>query len=261
MNAKREAGLVDNSEQQDTEEEGNNQYVLAQIELINVVSAELQSGKVLDMNEKNECFNKFLGNEDQLNYKRMLKPIILQNIPDVAFTRPSQQNKPEKVSLSRIKEDAADQQFSLDKANVLLRASKILREELLRSDNNWKFEGDFENFELSNIFITFIRWLLVGPKLISEGQNEKDVSLLVSNMSQILYSGVKSKCQAEYKHQRKFYKTRETPFSVGLGLYIHNRTRSRELLDCLSSLNLSISYEKNPNNTNTLSKCSLQHHG
>ena len=42
MNAKREAGLVDNSEKQDTEEEGNNQYALVQIELITARSADLQ---------------------------------------------------------------------------------------------------------------------------------------------------------------------------------------------------------------------------
>ena len=53
MNAKWEAGLVDNSEHQDIEEEGNNQFVLAQIELTNAVNADLQWEKVLDINEIN----------------------------------------------------------------------------------------------------------------------------------------------------------------------------------------------------------------
>ena len=36
----------------------------------------------------------------------------------------------------------------------------------------------------------------------------------------------------------------ETPFSVGLGIYVHKETRSKKLLECLSDLGLSISYDK-----------------
>ena len=41
-----------------------------------------------------------------------------------------------------------------------------------------------------------------------------------------------------------YYKCRETPFSVGLGMHVYYRIRSKELLDCLSNLNLSITYDK-----------------
>ena len=36
----------------------------------------------------------------------------------------------------------------------------------------------------------------------------------------------------------------ETPLSVGLGLVVHQRTRSKELIDTLNSMNLSITYDK-----------------
>ena len=36
----------------------------------------------------------------------------------------------------------------------------------------------------------------------------------------------------------------ETPLNVGLGLYIHQKTRSKELIDVLSDLNISINYDK-----------------
>ena len=54
IHVKREAGVVDKNKQQDLEEESSNQYTIAQIELINYVSAEMQSGKVLDMNASKE---------------------------------------------------------------------------------------------------------------------------------------------------------------------------------------------------------------
>ena len=36
----------------------------------------------------------------------------------------------------------------------------------------------------------------------------------------------------------------ETPLNVGVGLYLHQTTRSKKFIDMFSSLNLSISYEK-----------------
>ena len=41
-----------------------------------------------------------------------------------------------------------------------------------------------------------------------------------------------------------FYQAKQTPFSVGLGLYIHKKTRSKELIDSLSQMHLCINYQK-----------------
>ena len=41
-----------------------------------------------------------------------------------------------------------------------------------------------------------------------------------------------------------FYQNKQTPFNVGLGRYIHQKTRSKELIDSLSQLNLCINYPK-----------------
>ena len=50
--------------------------------------------------------------------------------------------------------------------------------------------------------------------------------------------------QAVEESNRGMYQNIETPLSVGLGLYIHQRTRSKELLDMFSEMNLSISSKK-----------------
>ena len=102
----------------------------------------MESGSVLDMNEINSAYNRFLGNTDhQINYKRDLKNLITNNIPEVAYTKPQQKNKPEKVSLAKKKEEAANNFFSYDKLNMLFQASIVLRKELL-TDKNW---NDFED--------------------------------------------------------------------------------------------------------------------
>ena len=44
--------------------------------------------------------------------------------------------------------------------------------------------------------------------------------------------------------ERDMHKTTETPLSVGMGLLVHQKTRSKELADLLSNMNLSVSYGK-----------------
>ena len=55
---------------------------------------------------------------------------------------------------------------------------------------------------------------------------------------------MKSKRQVQYDSHHKMRSTVETPLNVGIGLYIHQRTRSKELIEVFSDLNLSINYDK-----------------
>ena len=41
-----------------------------------------------------------------------------------------------------------------------------------------------------------------------------------------------------------FYDTKETPFSVGLGLLVYKKSRSRDIVNILAKLNMSIDYGK-----------------
>ena len=145
--AQREAESLEKAQHEEGGHGEDIQKLLAEIELINVVKADLESGAVLDMNEINSAYNRFLGNTDhQTNYKRDLKNLITNNIPEVAYTKPQQKNKPEKVSLAKKKEEAANQFFSYASLNMLFQASTVLRKELLKTDKKWKFKGDYEDF-------------------------------------------------------------------------------------------------------------------
>ena len=59
---------------------------------------------------------------------------------------------------------------------------------------------------------------------------------------------MKSNRQANYQphqlYKNESYITRETPLSVGLGLYIYQKTRSKTLLDVLSGLHLTVPMKK-----------------
>ena len=70
----------------------------------------------------------------------------------------------------------------------------------------------------------------------------------MSIVTQMIIQLFKTRRQVNYQaveeSNRGMYQNIETPLSVGLGLYIHQRTRSKELLDMFSEMNLSISSKK-----------------
>ena len=41
-----------------------------------------------------------------------------------------------------------------------------------------------------------------------------------------------------------FRKKAETPFSLGLGIYVHKEARSKKFIECSSDLGFSVSYDK-----------------
>ena len=50
--------------------------------------------------------------------------------------------------------------------------------------------------------------------------------------------------QVTQNTESSYRDTVETPFPVGLGILVHKETRNKKIIECLSDLGLSISYEK-----------------
>ena len=76
---------------------------------------------------------------------------------------------------------------------------------------------------------TLIKWIIAGPR--NELQTEKRkrcIDQTANNITQFIYQATKSDSQLRYKptsnSNRTFYNTKETPFSVGLGLLTHKKT-------------------------------------
>ena len=92
-----------------------------------------------------------------------------------------------------------------------------------------------------------LKWIIVGPKSNIDlcAIKKKAIDTSVRNISEIIMNSVKTKRQVKYQSQSShFRKSLETAFTVGLGLYIHQTTRSKAIVNTLSELNLSTSYER-----------------
>ena len=78
---------------------------------------------------------------------------------------------------------------------------------------------------------------------------KKFIKKISDIVAQLVMQNFMSKRQVNYEpkslHERdSMYSKCETPLDVGVGLYLHQTTRSKKLTDMFSGLNLSIAYDK-----------------
>ena len=95
---------------------------------------------------------------------------------------------------------------------------------------------------------TSIKWIFAGPRNELETRKRKRyIDQTANNITQLIYQVTKSDSRLWYKltsdSNKTFYNTKETLFFVGLGLLIHKKTRSKDIVNILANLNLSIDYE------------------
>lgn len=222
--------------------------VLADIEIVNMVEQVIhETNNVADMNSLNTTYNNLLDNRrgEQQNYKKYLKRLLEENIPDIVFSRPPSRTQAERVCSSTICGDAVNKSYSnsSEEYSALFEAAKLVRRKILVQEK-WQFTGDFSGFSIPQELKLLLHWIITGPRTtIDTGFKKKaEVEKSVNVLSEIVMNSVKTNRQVNT--QGTFRQIVETPFTVGLGMHVHKTTRSKTLVDMLSSFNLSISYDK-----------------
>ena len=172
----------------------------------------------------------------QLNYKRRLKELLLQNISNIEFIKPVKKNEPEKICSTKQKDEIVDSILENINSNYhdVFQAARLIRDDVLRTEN-WKFTGSSDNYQPPFLVKTCIRWIISGPSTgIESERRTKSIDIGVDNLTQIVAQAVKMKRQMLYKPAKNstkdFYQTKETPVTVGLGLYIHKKQEVRRYL-------------------------------
>ena len=122
--------------------------VIADIEILNASKCELTNptGVPMNMNNINATYN--LLNENQYeytgnDYKKHLKQLILENIPNIELIKPKCRNESEKICVSATK-DAVVDAFENVEENIgyLFQTGKMIREEEGKREQ-WSFDGSF----------------------------------------------------------------------------------------------------------------------
>lgn len=132
--------------------------------------------------------------------------------------------------------------------NCLLQASRIIRRELLETSQhfNGHLKNDFGNLSSS---LQLLINMIVG--FTSPTDDDASIHTLTSTVSQIIQFNCAKKRSDTSTYSRHNTNT-ETPLSIYIALLVHSRTRSRSLVDKLSSLGICISYDRMMSISNSL---------
>ena len=136
---------------------------LSNVEILNRIENSLvdNSTKLLDMNKLNEVYKKVLAkngeNPDNISskYKKQLKELVEENLPEICFVPSNQENKPEKFTTKLTQAEAAklyEEELSdaIDR-RWLSKLAKKVRNEVL--NQSWQFKYDFQHTACSHFYL------------------------------------------------------------------------------------------------------------
>ena len=223
--------------------------------LISVQNALTDDNVTLSMADVNEEYLLILKRyqvelTETANYRKHLKKLITDRLPNVQFIKSLRKNEPESIVLHVTVSKAMEvRSMVLDKDDIiaqLKRMASILRDEMMEH-RNWSFKGSFEDFDNPPLLQFFLTHLLFGRHVLKvSGMRNTEVDKVIDVSCQFLVQNTRSDRQV--KHQPKkddsFLQTVQTPLSIGLPLAIHSRVRDKNLVSNLSQVYIGSDYQK-----------------
>lgn len=184
------------------------------------------------------------------NYRKYLKKIICERLPDVQFVSSLRRNEPDKLVQSTAVSKAIDLRFSMmDDGEIignLKYVANLLREEMMQK-RSWSFAGNFDDFQNPSLLQFFLSHLLFGSHVVKvSGMRDVEVDKTVDVACQFLVQNTRTDRQVKYqpKKDNAFRQNVQTPLSIGLPLAIHSRVRDKSLVQNLSDVYIGSDYQK-----------------
>ena len=141
--------------------------------------------------------------------------------------------------------DICDSTTANNDIKFMLKLAKRIREQILSQD--WKFTGHFSTYKTPALLSIFLKWVPFGACVSAEKDDTKEIESLLNVIGQFISQNVITNRQTNY-HLQQNTKTIapkiETPLNIGSGIAFYHATRSKKLVNFLSDLNVSASYQK-----------------
>ena len=180
---------------------------------------------------------------DRVNSTR-LKDRLLAQIPALRA-----QNNGREVFLVYDEDIGAALQFAVENSNDsnavhLAKAAQIVRKDMLEKKQNFDgtFTGSCQKDSVPTSLLVLVTMMLEGLNIQDQTDLEtieSDIALTISQL--LLFNMVKHRSVAGSARDNT---ERETPLAIDLGLLVHAQTRSKELINKLRKLGLSVSYDR-----------------
>ena len=152
-------------------------HTLSEMEIINFVQTQINDREqfCLDINMVDCMFKEILLENGEANagqdYKKKLKELVLEAIPEAVFVKQKQKNKPEQIISEGTQSNAVsslnDEKMVGGAFQMMSEIAKCLRNEVLT--HKWTFEGDTKDYFVPPFPWGFLKWVLIGR--LTEIQN------------------------------------------------------------------------------------------
>ena len=182
-------------------------HTLLEIAIINFVQTQINDPEqsCLDINKVHCMFKEILLENGEANagqdYKKKLKELILEAIPEAVFVKQKQKNKPEQIISQGTQSNAVssfnDEKMVGEDFQMMWKIAKCLRNEVLT--HKWTFEGDIKDYTVPPLLWSFLKWVLIRP--LTEIQNSvrrEKLDVLVGKVTQLVSQNVKTNRQVNY---------------------------------------------------------------
>ena len=179
-------------------------HTLSEMEIINFVQTQINDREqfCLDINMVDCMFKEILLENGEANagqdYKKKLKELVLEAIPEAVFVKQKQKNKPEQIISEGTQSNAVsslnDEKMVGGAFQMMSKIAKCLRNEVLT--HKWTFEGDTKDYTVPPLLWSFLKWVLIRP--LTEIQNSvrrEKLNVLVGKVTQLVSQNVKTNRQ------------------------------------------------------------------
>ena len=188
--------------------------------------------------------------DETKNYRKYLKKLIGERLPEVQFVSSLRRNEPEKLVKLNAVSKAIDLSLSMmDDGEIignLKNVAGLLRHEIMQM-HGWSFTGTFDDFKNPSLLQFFLSHLLFGSHVAKvSGVRDQEVDKTVDVACQFLVQNTHTDRQVKYQPKRDhgFRQNVQTPLSIGLPLAIHARVRDKSLVQNLSEVYIGSDYHK-----------------
>ena len=235
---------------QQSQPESDLSLLLSDMEIVEILELELNdsTGKILNMNDINATYINLLEENGVKNLrsddKKHLTNLIQENIPNVHFNRPDDRTKPLQVLSLQTKEKvisraaASPKLVEKDSLAIIMKTSHVIRKDILEHGNSWQFSGKFSDYEPPPLTFILCKHIIQGTRIIETKKRKDLLDRSASLLAQHMVQALKTDRQVSYEPKNQsanFGITKEAPLSVAVPLTIHKKTRSKQLVQRLST--------------------------
>ena len=220
--------------------------LVSYIEEFGTSSAELPTFKLADLaNMYKSCLQR-LGCDTtaRVNISRLKERLVFQ-IPGLQCY-----NKGRDVYLA-FRDDVgfalhkAHEQDCDEEAMHLAKTAAIVRKDMLTSKYSFSgsFGSDCQAKSVPASVLSLVKMILYGPN-IEEQEYSSGKEQAALTIAQLLQFNIRARCRDEEVKRERRSKCRETPLPIYIGISVHAKTRSRDLVEALHNFGISISYDR-----------------